>query len=70
MMRADSFEIARLRQLAAAHDDYMGALRTMQARQREMTPLAQAGDAYARGYLAALHEFSLAVQAELARRIR
>jgi len=53
----------------AAHDDYMAAIEVMKQRQRVMGPLAQRGDMFARGYIAALHEFALAVQAELARRI-
>lgn len=54
---------------AEAHDDYMRATRVMQQRQREMAVKASRGDPFARGWVAALHEFSLAIQAELARRI-
>lgn len=53
----------------AAHDDYLAAIEVMKQRQLQMGPLAQRGDPFARGFLAALNEFSLAVQAQLARRI-
>lgn len=53
----------------AAHDDYLAAVKFMAERQKVMGPLAQRGDVFARGWVAALHEFSLAVQVELARRI-
>lgn len=52
-----------------AHDDYMAAIRAMQERQKVMLVQAQRGDVFARGWIAALHEFSLQVQVQLARRI-
>ena len=61
--------ISRLNRKAEAHDDYMGAIQQMAQRQRQMSVEAQRGDAFARGWVAAMHEFSLAVQAQLARRI-
>jgi hypothetical protein len=52
-----------------AHDDYMQAMRAMQERQKEMGVRAQRGDEYARGWCAALDEFSLQILAALSRRI-
>lgn len=57
------------RRKVAAHDDYMSAMRAMQERQKVMGVQAQRGDEYARGWVAALAEFSLQIQASLARRI-
>jgi hypothetical protein len=61
--------LTRLNRKADAHDDYLSAIEVMAVRQKVMGARAQRGDDFARGYMAALHEFSLAVQASLARRI-
>lgn len=52
-----------------AHDDYLAATKAMQERQKTMSVLAQHGDEFARGWVAAMSEFAGAVQTQLARRI-
>jgi hypothetical protein len=68
-MRPTPDEIRQLEAKARAHDDYMAATKVMAQRQGQMAGPAARGDDFARGYLAALHEFSLAVLAELSRRV-